>query len=201
MLLLVTLTGCVKLPADSAAPLLSCEALMTDGRAVAAEADVQLALEGVRDNLYPELAGVPLGLRSMESDSDFFYANLDLTTLDEDPRERDYFVFYNARLFDDPPPWEAVVAILAHEIKHVLDYTGMDTEALAEFGLWYGTTDDISEYERATDEYALALGCGEGLSAYRTWLYDHVDEETAAQKRLDYYTPEEIDAWMAGNGR
>jgi len=34
---------------------------------------------------------------------------------------------------------------------------------------------------------------------FREWLYAHVIAEVEAQKRIDYYTPEEIEAWMAAN--
>ena len=86
--------------------------------------------------------------------------------------------------------------VLAHELKHIRDYSEMDFDALNEFVAWYMTTDDISEYERETDEYALGLGCGLALRAYREWLYEHIDAEAVEQKRYDYYTPEEIDAWL-----
>ena len=68
---------------------------------------------------------------------------------------------------------------------------------IAAFGLWYAT-DDVSAYERETDLFALERGCGEGLIAFRTWLYAQLDDEAIAEKQRDYYTPEEIEAWMAG---
>jgi hypothetical protein len=42
----------------------------------------------------------------------------------------------------------------------------------------------------------MELGCAPGLIAFRVWLYDHVDAETEAQKRVDYWTPEEIVRWI-----
>jgi hypothetical protein len=32
------------------------------------------------------------------------------------------------------------------------------------------------------------------LIAYRTWLYDHIPLNKLAEKRRDYFSPEEIDA-------
>lgn len=188
-----------KPPADPAAPRASCAELMAEPGDPGSEAGIQAALDGVQASLYPELHGVSVGLVAMESDSDYFYANLELSTLPDPPLERQYLVFYSTLMLPDPPSHAAVVAILAHELKHVADYTTMDAAELAEFGLWYATTDDISGYERATDEHALALGCGPGLIEYRQWLYEHVDEQTRAEKQRDYYTPEEIEAWMAAN--
>ena len=49
-----------------------------------------------------------------------------------------------------------------HEFKHVLDYTEMNTNTLVEFGLWYAD-EDVAEYERATDEFALERGSATGL--------------------------------------
>ena len=147
----------------------------------------------------PELIGVPHQLRSMMSEEDYFASNLILSTLDDPPRERDYTMMYNPVLFEDPPSWAAVEAIVLHEFKHTIDYTMMNGQELAEFGVWYANG-DISEYEHETDEFALELGFAEGLKAYRLWLYDHVSPETAEQKRYDYYTPEEIDAWVEENG-
>ena len=52
----------------------------------------------------------------------------------------------------------------------------------------------------AYDEYALEAGCASGLKGYREWLYAHIPPEDVEAKRRDYYTPEEIDAWVEANG-
>jgi len=132
------------------------------------------------------------------SPSSFFSANFELSTLGEEPLDRDYIVHYSTLQFDQPPPANAVLAILAHELKHVRDYTEMDAAEVTEFGLWY-VTSDVSAYERETDEHSLQLGCGEGLIEFREWLYEVVTDEVEAQKRVDYYTPEEIREWMDAN--
>ena len=85
-----------------------------------------------------------------------------------------------------------------HEFKHVLDYTEMDSNALIEFGLWYAGG-DVAEYERATDEFALERGCASGLIDFREWLYGFVSEEVRAEKEANYYSPDEIRAWMEVN--
>lgn len=188
--ILLLLAGC-GVPATQ--PVTTCAALMR-GEAIS-DADTLAATVPRVQALYPSLEGVAITLATLDSATDFFQADVEPSTLTEPPRDRVYRVRHAPRIFDDPPPRSALVAILAHELGHVDDYVGMETSELVDFALWYATTDDIAPYERATDEKALELGCGEGLAAYRTWLYDHVDPETAAQKRLDYYTPEEIAAW------
>ena len=201
MLWLVALLSCTKTPADTADAVqpATCAELMAEPGDASSEAGLQGALEAVRWNLFPELREVSLTLQANSDDSSFFAANLVIATIDDPPLEREYVVIYSTLLLPDPPPYGAVVAILAHELKHVSDYTELDGEALAEFGLWYATADDISEYERATDEHALALGCGEGLIQYREWLYAHIDPSEVEAKEYNYYTPEEIAAWMAAN--
>ena len=156
-------------------------------------------LAEVRAALYPELEGVSIQLEPMDSTSDFFVANLDFATLDDPPLSRRYLVRYSKRLFDDPPGHAATAAVLAHELRHIVDYTGMDGAELAEFALWY-VSSDVSAYERETDEHVLKLGCGEALKRYRLWLYGQVDPATLEQKKKDYYTPQEIDAWIAEHG-
>jgi hypothetical protein len=174
-----------------------CELLDVDRPPPTEIADVADAFELAR-SLQP-LDGVHIELEPLESDISYFQANVDFATLSAAPRERRYLLEHNRRLFDDPPSFQAVVAILVHEAQHFVDFSSWSGTELAEWGAWYGTTDDISTYERQTDEGALRLGCGEGLSAFRVWLYDHVSPEVADQKRHDYYTPEEIDAWEREN--
>jgi len=202
MLLLMALMACTDKAEDTssdAASAATCGALMSEAGDPSTEEGIQAALTAVQSNLFPELRETSLTLQAMESDSSYFSANLVIATIDDDPLEREYLVNYSTLLLPDPPSYAAVVAILAHELTHVLDYTRMDGDELAEFGLWYATADDISEYVRGTDEYAMVLGCGEGLIQYREWLYTHVDKDTLEAKKRDYYTPEEIEAWMAAN--
>ncbi len=158
--------------------------------------ELRILLNEVRSNLYPQLDGVRIDLEPIVSETVYFNAAFDPANVEMPPRERRYIIGYNRRLFDAPPSYAAVVAVLAHELKHVLDYTEMDTEALIEFALWY-MREDIAEYERATDEHALIVGCALALREFRVWLYDHIPPDAVEEKRRCYYTPEEIDAWMA----
>jgi hypothetical protein len=195
------LLGCA--PADEPSPAAptvpTCAAAMAAGDPVRSWSELAPLVEQVRTERYPELADVPLELVELTSETDFFVANLDLATASAPPLERSYRVLANPRLFPNPPPFDAVYAILVHELAHIRDYTELDTTELVEFGLWYATA-DTTAYERSTDEVALTLGCGAGLKSYRLWLYDQLTEEQADAKRATYYTPDEIDAWMAANG-
>jgi hypothetical protein len=171
---------------------------MATGTPPAGRASVEAKVRTAQDALFPELGGVRVAVVENADPSSFYAANVDASTLEVDPFDRTYTVVYSTVQLAEPPPHAGVIAILAHELQHIVDYTAMEAREFAEFGIWYATS-DVSEYERATDERALELGCGTGLIAYRQWLYGVVDDETEAAKRRDYYTPEEIEAWMAAN--
>lgn len=177
---------------------LPCDEMWADTPPPATAEDLRTLLASARTRFYPQLLGIVLRLDDdLRTAGGYFVAQPDLATIDERPEDRLYTVRANPALLDDPPSASAVGAILVHELKHILDFALMDKDELTSFGLWYGITDDVSEYERITDEYALALGCAEGLKEYRVWLYDHIPQEDLEEKREDYFTPEEIDAWVA----
>jgi len=200
MYLLLSALACA--PTETATPpdktTGNCDFHLEDSPPPASPEQLSELLDLARASAHPDLGEVAVDLDVMESDSDYFVANLDLSTFASPPEERRYLVFYNSLLFDDPPSYAAIGAILVHELKHVADYTQMDAEELAEFAVWYAQG-DIAEYERETDEYALQVGCGPGLIEYREWLYARIDDETRAEKERDYYTPDEIEAWMSAN--
>jgi len=173
----------------------ACEAISRGQQPVASAAEIEADLRAVQGALYPELDGVQISLTTLESETDFFVSNLELATFEDPPLDRHYLVLYNPLLLDDPPPRDATVAILAHELKHVQDYTEMDSAELADFAIWYATA-DIADYEHETDEASLERGCGIGLIHYREWLYARISLEAATEKKRVYYTPEEIEAWM-----
>jgi hypothetical protein len=162
---------------------------------VTSESDVRIVLDAVRRDLYPELGGVTIVVE-VDDGTVFFASNVALDTLRAAPRERTYRVQVGRDLFRDPPSNRAVYAILAHEVKHTLDYVGMDEKALVEFAVDYALKPQ-TDYERATDRHALDLGVGRGLADYRRWLYAHVaDPDVRAEKLRDYYSPDEIAAYL-----
>ncbi len=173
--------------------------------AITTEADLEALLAATRDAAWPELAGYTLAVEPY-TDLAYFRALVSTDTLGvEDPAGRTYLVQYDPVVLDDPPGTGALAAVLTHELGHVYDYVGMTSTELLEFGLWYATedpmtSDELRAYERATDESALTRGCADGLSAMRTWIYAHASEEVEAEKRRNYYSPEEIEAWVAANG-
>ena len=174
----------------------TCSPMRAGTPAPANATELEALMQEVRTELFPELATIPLSLVELDSETDFFQANLDFGTVNEPPLERAYRVLYNPRLFDNGPSQPAIAAILAHELTHILDYTQMESSELVEFGIWYATS-DVAEYERETDESALWLGCAEGLTDYRIWLYDNIPADAVPDKERTYFTPDEIEAWVA----
>lgn len=186
--LVVSMVGCQGAP--------TCEAVMRRADPPSTLADVETMIDDVR-RVVPELDGVPIQTTEIESETTFLAANLDLTTLSADPRARSYQVQINPKLLDDPPSPDGMIAILVHELKHIVDYTLKNEEEMLAFGLWYAT-EDVAAYERETDEFVLERGCATGLIAFREWVYTKVDAEGKAEKERVYYTPDEIRAWLNG---
>lgn len=193
--MVITVMGAWGCGGEADVPL-TCDELLRDVPPPKSLDDVRSPLALVRDRFYPELAPAQVELiEDPLGGGSYFEANLRFETIEEPPLERSYLIHVNPDLFNDPPPGLAVGSVLVHEMKHIKDQTEMDSQELAAFGLWYAIG-DVAEYERATDEYALEQGCANGLKAYWDWLYPRLSEEDAAQKRMNYYTSEEIDQWV-----
>jgi hypothetical protein len=173
---------------------------------VTTEAGLVALLDATREATFPELGAADIGVRPL-ADLKFLRAWIELDSVaEEDGFARRYTIEYDPVLLADPPEPAALAAVLVHELGHVDDYVGMTSEEVLEFAVWYGTadpmtSDELSAYERGTDEKALVRGCADGLSAMRSWIYAHSDEAVRAEKERNYYTPAEIDAWVAANGR
>jgi hypothetical protein len=190
--------GCAS--ADSGAdPDESSAAQTASAPPIRRQADLQVILERVVRRVYPELTSYDIQLSPFTSEQDFFRSDITIGTVLASAAHRTYRVRYNTRVFDDPPPTDAVEAILVHEVKHISDYSKKSSVGFVFWAIGYGLCSDNSKYERQTDVHALEAGFGRGLAAYRTWLYAHVDAATEKEKRATYYTPAEIEAYLAGH--
>lgn len=189
-------------PSDD--PLCACAAVDVPADPITDEAGLAALLASVQATLYPDEDGASIGVAPVD-DLAFFRAWTEIDTIAEAPFDRTYTIQYDPVVLADPPAPTAVAAVLAHELGHVQDYLAMDSDELLDFGLWYAsqdpaTSDELAAYERATDEKALARGCADGLAEMRTWIYAHVDGATLAEKEKDYYSPDEIAAWVDAHG-
>ncbi len=181
-----------------------CEGLALAGP-VTTEAALADALAQVRGAV-PALDGVEVSVE-LVPDLAYFraWAEVDGLLID-DGRARRYAVHVDPVVLSDPMPEAGLVAILLHELGHIADYVAMDSDALLAFVLWYGTqdpasSDELRDYERATDTYALDRGCADGLAEARAWIYAHAQTpEILADKQRNYLGPDEIAAWVDENG-
>lgn len=204
MFLLLSLLACTtsketdSTQLDSSSPALpSCSEIMENSSPAHTMDEIATILVETR-KLVPELETAMIELKPIDSESTFLAANVDLSTAGNEPFERNYIIQINPLLLENPPSGGATVAILVHELKHILDYTEMSSLEFAEFGLWYAQG-DVAEYERETDLFSMERGCAEGLIEFRLWLYEQISPETLEEKKENYYTPEEIQEWIEQN--
>ena len=152
----------------------------------------QVLVERIRSASYPELTATQIELRPFQKASDFFRVR---------PRIPDFFarkslryiMQVNPKVYELQAPESGVEAIIAHELGHV-DYLKKRNRMkhLALIRLLSGSF--VSNFERRTDLEAISRGYGEGLKVYRQWLYQHIPQRDLAEKRRDYFSPEEIDS-------
>ena len=200
----LAVAGCTQLP-EGEPPPCPCADLALPDAPVTDEAGLVAVLDEVRSLLFPEMAGVDIGVEAVP-EMQFFRAWIELGTISQpDARDRTYTVQYDPVVLSDPPPVDALAAVLGHELGHVDHYLGFTSEEAVQFGIWYGTqdpvtSDELATYERDTDEKVLVRGCARGLATMREWIYAHVEGDVLAEKQRNYYTPDEIGAWVAVHG-
>ncbi len=140
---------------------------------------------------FPNLAGSNVSLKAAPREGGFFQAWVEPGSLFSGSRS--YWIYYDPRLLNDPPPKGALSAILAHELAHVEDYSRRSAPGLAVLGLRYFISPGFrAEYERSADRRAVALGHAAGLAAYRKWLYLRLPKEVPRLRR-GYLSPEELE--------
>ena len=151
-----------------------------------------LLIERIRTSSYPELQTTQIQARQFKSSSDFFRAR---------PRIPDFFVkknlryvvLVNPRAYELEVPEDGVEAIIAHELSHIAYLKKRNRFRLLMMLLLLSKS-FFANFDRRTDLEAISRGYGEGLKAYRHWLYQQIPQKNLAEKRRDYFSSEEIDA-------
>lgn len=139
---------------------------------------------------YPELDSQKIGVKTFKSSSTFFKAQFSFSRF-LTFRGMRTTIFVNPLVFERNAPEEGIRSILAHELGHALYYKERKrVQLIGLIGLINGGFN--AKFERRTDLIAIERGYGEGLIAYREWLYQNVSAKSLAEKKRDYYTPEEI---------
>ncbi len=148
----------------------------------------------IAEKSYPEIKLQKIHYKTFESDSNFFKARFSfgrfLTF-----RPMRHLVYINPKVFALSVPENGIGAILAHELAHVLYYTKKNRFEL--LGLASLASKGFTrKFERKADLEAIARGYGEGLIAYRKWLFKSIPKADLAGKRRNYFSPEEIELML-----
>ena len=152
----------------------------------------RVLIERIRTASYPELKAAQIQVRSFESASDFFRAR---------PRIPDFFlrkklryvIQVNPKACELQVPEYGVKAIMAHELSHVAYLKKRNRLRLLAM-VPFLSGGFVRDFERRADMEAISRGYGEGLKAYRQWLYQHIPQKSLAEKRRNYFSPEEINS-------
>jgi hypothetical protein len=146
----------------------------------------------VRDRSFPDLSNKAVRTRTFESEADYFRTRVSISRFLL-MRPMHYFVEMNPRIIVAGPPSPGFCAILAHELVHIKGMSrGNRVRLLGMVRLV--SPGYTAKFERSADLEAIQRGYGEGLSAYREWVYQHIPPSALKRKRRNYFSPEEIAA-------
>jgi hypothetical protein len=148
----------------------------------------------VIEKSYLELKGSKIKVKTFQSDSNYFKSRFSLSRYLKF-QKLNYVMYVNPEVFTKNAPENAVRAIIAHELAHVLYYRQKNRFEL--LGLVSLTDKSFTaKFERKTDLEAIKRGYGEGLIEYRKWLYQNIPAADLRAKKRDYFSPEEIDLML-----
>jgi hypothetical protein len=144
---------------------------------------------------FPELEESQISVRRFTSDSDYFRARFSIPRFLVGAKMR-YFIEVNSTSAITSAPEDGKRAIVAHELAQIAYYDRHKRSFL--LGLVRLTDQRFrAGFEKEADAQAIRLGYAQGLKEYRVWLYRHVPARALAEKKRDYLSPEEIEAFVA----
>ena len=149
-------------------------------------------VDEIRAASYPELRDAQIEIKTFQNRADYFRSSFSIARFLL-PGKMRYQLLVNPRVFELQAPDEGVRAILAHELGHTLYFTQRNRIELLGLARLAGKG-FTARFERWADLQAISRGYGAGLKAYRQWLYQHIPADRLAEKRRNYFSPEEIDA-------
>jgi predicted metallopeptidase len=173
-------------------PMEGCNALQpVTAAAGSGEQTIESVVQSLRGASYPELQRVDLRVKTFHSKSDFLRTRFSLPRFFLPLRMR-YFVQVNPEMFQQQAPADGVCSIVAHELAHVVALShGNRIRRLRLVKLI--SRGYTARFERGTDLAAIHRGYAEGLKSYRSWLYVHIPPDKVAEKRRNYFSPQEIE--------
>lgn len=154
---------------------------------------IRETIESVRRASFPRLSRADISVYDLRSDSDYLQARFTVSSFFS--RRLQYLVFFNQEAIRRQVPTEGLRAIVAHELAHINYYEDQSRMGLLSLaGLLVPSF--TTRFERRADLDAIALGYGRGLQTFRAWLYRNIPPGRVADKKRDYYTPDEIEALL-----
>lgn len=154
---------------------------------------IKQIIQKVRLESFPRLSRADIAVYDLRSDSDYLQARFTVSSFFS--KKLQYLVFFNQEAVRRQVPADGLRAIVDHELAHISYYEDQSRMGLLSLaGLLVPSF--TTRFERKADLDAIALGYGPGLQTFRTWLYRNVPPGRVAEKKRDYYTPEEIEALL-----
>lgn len=153
---------------------------------------VRRIVEEVKAASFPQLRNTEIEIKLFDSPSDYFQSRFTFTSFLFAKRLR-CLLKVNRNVFADGVPEDGLRAVIAHELGHALYYKSRNRLKL--LGLARLICQNFTaRFERATDLEAIARDYAGGLKSYRRWLYGRIPANKLAEKKRNYFSPEEIDA-------
>jgi hypothetical protein len=149
-------------------------------------------VDEIRAASYAELGDASIEIKTFRSRSDYFRASFSFGRFFTGRKMR-CVILVNPEAFNLKAPEAGARAILAHELGHALYFTARKRIRLVGL-IRLSSKNFTARFERWADLQAISRGYGEGLKQYREWLYQNIPPERLAEKRRNYFSPEEIDA-------
>lgn len=159
-----------------------------------ATAKTQTIIAEIVEKSYPELKKAKINVRTFQSNANYFQSQFSVPRFLTCQKLR-YNIYVNPEVFRKNAPEDAIRAILAHELAHVLYYSERNRfELLGLISLIDKSF--TANFERRADLQTIARGYGEGLIKYRRWLYQNIPVKNLAEKKRNYFSPEEIEKML-----
>ena len=155
--------------------------------------DIKALVESVSHSSFPQLQNAKITIYDLHSDFDYLQARFTVSSYFS--RELSYMILFNPEAIRRGVPPEGLRAIVAHELAHINYFESQSRMGLLSLIRLLGPS-FTTRFERRADLDSMALGYARGLQQYRAWLYGNVPAGRTAEKKRDYYSPEEIEALL-----
>jgi hypothetical protein len=154
--------------------------------------EIATIVDSVRAASFPGLKDAEIIVNPMRSNYIYLESRFTFSSFFLEPKLR-YRIAFNPEAIARQVPPDGLRAIVAHELAHVDYYHRRHRLGLLSLIQLEGASFAV-RFERGADLVAIDLGYGPGLESYRTWLYDNIPPSRIAEKKRDYFSPEEIEA-------